>query len=34
VNNLADASLKLAAIRKNDSVDEEIVYQACRDIEI
>lgn len=34
VNNLADASLKLAAIRKENSVDEEIVYQACRDIEI
>jgi type II secretory pathway predicted ATPase ExeA len=34
VNNLADASLKLAAIKDMKSVDEEIVYQASKDIEI
>jgi type II secretory pathway predicted ATPase ExeA len=34
VNNLADASLKLAAIRKESIIDGEIIYQAGRDIEI
>jgi len=34
VNNLADASLKLAALKDMRMIDEEIVYQAARDIEI
>lgn len=34
VNNLADASLKLAAIRNINAIDDEIVYQSARDIEI
>jgi len=34
VNNLADASLKLAAILDKRLIDDEIVYQAARDIEI
>jgi len=34
VNNLADASLKLAAVRGADAVDGEIVMLASRDIEI
>jgi type II secretory pathway predicted ATPase ExeA len=34
VNNIADASLKLAAIKGVSAIDEEIVYQATRDIEI
>ena len=34
INNLADASLKLAALRGKMAVDDETVYQAARDIEI
>jgi len=34
VNNLADASLKLAALMEKRLIDGEIVYQAARDIEI
>lgn len=34
INNIADASLKLAAIMDVRTIDGEIVYQAARDIEI